>query len=132
MCKNIYHYRPWLWAGRVDQYFFPAMNEIIERYALLTQYHYNGLLKLDRRESCMLFNCYSLSGNIFQTRQVSSMIHSAGLTVLPVVNIFFAWNLCFARFWKVGTYVRTYGQHVLKQWSLPDVTCGSAEWINML
>ena len=39
---------------------------------------------------------------------VSSMIHSARLTVSPAVNIVFAWNLfCFARFWKVETNVRT-------------------------
>ena len=54
------------------------------------------------------------------TRQVSSMIHSAKPTVSPVVNIVFS-LFCFARFWKMGTDVdllRTYGQHVRKQWSL--------------
>ena len=36
------------------------------------------------------------------------MIHSARLTVSPVVNIVFAWNMfCFVRFWKAGTYGRT-------------------------
>ena len=54
-----------------------------------------------------------------KTRQVSSVIHSARPTVSPLVNVVFAWNLLwFARFWKV----RTDGQHVRKQWSLPAVT----------
>ena len=34
---------------------------------------------------------------------VSSTIHSARPTVSPVTNIVFAWNFCFARFWKMGT-----------------------------
>ena len=38
-----------------------------------------------------------------ETKQVSSMIHSARRTASPVANIVFALNsLCFARFWKVG------------------------------
>ena len=43
-----------------------------------------------------------------------------------------SWNLfCFIRFWKVA-FVRTYGQHVWKQWSLyrTDRDCGLVEWIN--
>ena len=48
-----------------------------------------------------------------------------------VVNIVFAWNLyCFVRFWKVGTYVRTYGQHMRKQWSLPTVAVGRSSGSN--
>ena len=58
-----------------------------------------------------------------KTRHVLSMIHSARPTVLLVVNIVFAWNLlCFEKWGR--TYVRTYGRHVQKQWSLPPVTVG--------
>ena len=61
----------------------------------------------------------------WKTRQVSSMIHSARPTVLPVVNIVFAWNLfCFEK------WGRTDGRHEQKQWSLPAVTMGSVSWIN--
>ena len=62
------------------------------------------------------------------TRQVSSMIHSARPTVSPVVSIVFAWNLfCFARFWKVGTNVRTI---CAKTMITTGSDCGPAEWIN--
>ena len=58
---------------------------------------------------------------IKNTRQESSMIHSARSTVSPAVNIVFAWNLLyFARFLNVGVD----GQHVQKQLSLPAVTAG--------
>ena len=90
----------------------------------------NWGLKWNKRSSCQ---CYKLTyvrkhkkqnfSIIRKTRQESSMIHSAS----AVVNIDFAWNLlCFPRFWKV----RTDGQHVRKQWSLPaGRDCGSTEWI---
>ena len=53
----------------------------------------------------------------FETRQASSMIHSARSIVTPVANIVFC---CFV-FLESGDG-RTDGQHVQTQWSLPAVT----------
>ena len=65
----------------------------------------------------------------YTTQVVSSVIHSARPTVLPVMNIVFTWNLfCFARFWKVGTD----GQIIhAKTIITTGLECGSTEWINM-
>ena len=67
-----------------------------------------------------------------KSRQVSSMIHSARPTVSPVVDIVFTWNLfCLARFWKVGTNIRTDGRTTrAKTMITTGSDCGSAEWIN--
>ena len=55
-----------------------------------------------------------------ETRQVSSMIHSARPTVSPEVNIVFIWNLfCFVILWKIRTDICENNEHY----------CGSAEWI---
>ena len=64
------------------------------------------------------------------TRQVSSMIHSARPTVSPVANIVFSLEICFVL--KMGTdgrtdkrtNERTNERYVQKQWSLPAVTVG--------
>ena len=59
------------------------------------------------------------------TREVSSMMHSARPIVTPVANIVF---YCFVfldlKIGDVRTYGWTYGQHVRKQLSLPAVTLG--------
>ena len=68
------------------------------------------------------------AAEIRETRQVSSMIHSARPAVSPVANIAFA-LFCFARFWKVGMDGHSDGRHVQKQWSITGRDCGSAEWI---
>ena len=57
------------------------------------------------------------------TRQVSSMIHSANPHSRLVGIIVFT-SFSFTRFWKVGTDGRTDGRHVRKLWFLPSVTLG--------
>ena len=78
------------------------------------------------RRNCLVYSrsCETLpqwaSKGTRKIRQVSSMIHSARPTVSTVVNI-----VCFARFPKVGTDVRT--DNMCEN---NDRDCGSAEWIN--
>ena len=73
-----------------------------------------------QKENCENKTLYLvLMQNKLKTRQVSSMIHSAGHTVSPVANIVLA-LFCFTRFWKVGTDGRaTYVKTII-----PTVTVG--------
>ena len=59
-----------------------------------------------------------------ETRQVSSMIHSAR----PVMNIVFT-LFCFARFEKWG---KTDGHLCAKTMISAGIDCGSAEWIRRI
>ena len=94
ICKeNNDHCLPWLLVGHVDQ------------------------LKKERKNGSF-FNDDGWSR--FQTRQVSSMIHSARPIFTPVANIVF----CFVFLDLKSVDGRTDGQLVRKQWSLPAVTLG--------
>ena len=62
--------------------------------------------------------------DIWQTRQVSSMIHSARPIVTPAANIVFC---CFV----LGTDVRKDGQHMCQHNYPYSCDFGLAEWINI-